>query len=193
VVHPTETLPTPSSKAPPRVSLQLGFGGSLDGNAVEPGYFGSALVDVAVDARRRVGVGLDFELQDNLSVQGPTAAPGSLSIQREVLRIFGRYAFNPDHGIRLLVGAGVERFAASPSGFSTNTPMIVFDPELWVSAFWLQPIWKRLYFFGQAGVSVQLEQERFQITQEPGGAETPLAVLSPVWMTLTAGLGAYLF
>ncbi len=88
---------------------------------------------------------------------------------------------------------GVERFAAAASGYDPPSTATVFDPELWVSAIWLQPIWKRLYFFGQAGVSVQLQQERFQITQEPSGTAIPLVVLSPVWLTLTAGLGAQLF
>ncbi|HUB08545.1 MAG TPA: hypothetical protein VMB50_16180 [Myxococcales bacterium] len=191
---PTATLTpavassAPSSRPPPRVSLQLGGGGSVDGNAAEPGYLGNAAIDVALGVRRRFGVGVGFELANGLSA---AKDGGTLAVGRQALRVYGRYAFDAERGLRLALGVGGDLYDAATASFATNRSTSVLDPELWVAGAWLQPIGGRFYVFGQLALSAQLYGEQFYV-ETPAGQDT-LLQLSPVWLTLTAGLGARLF
>ncbi|MBX5480717.1 MAG: hypothetical protein IRZ16_02540 [Myxococcaceae bacterium] len=100
--------------------------------------------------------------------------PGKVQAELAALDAVVRYAFHAPgaHGFELCGGLGMQRIAASSSGYTVNRAVILFDPELTGSVQWRQEVMGGFFFTLFAGGELRLRTETLEIA--PFGTVTTL-------------------
>ena len=183
---PEKSAPKPGSTTSPRhfahLSVLLAGGASLSLQE-KPSLTAMGNLSLEVGLGSRFGLGVRGTVESETTI---THSPGSFTIRRSPLVLYGRVAFHvgrkQEIGVR--VGPLLDIVAARSSGFTLNHSDVLFDPGLWLGLSWEWTAYRGLFLFVETSLDVLFRTDAFAIANLGTVATTPSA-----WLNGSGGLG----